>query len=194
MPRKTRRSKRHQRGGVPRWQILLGALSLIPKVSSQTLGDAVSKWWNEGGWENSKNLAERLLNQGSTDTKVTELAKSTQPTESIAEYAPPPHTDANETVVEPYLPEARLKDLKSDGSVYKYEDTEFTVDTWTNKGDRATISTQDGKTVDVPMDAKFKVISEPPKKIEEEEDDEDYDGGRRRKSRKQRRKTLRRKK
>ena len=195
MAKKTQRrrlyGKRRQRGGVPRWQILLGALAFLPKTAAQSLGELVSVWWNNPNPLDptpSYRLAQKLLGELPEETtppgvvaQVKEIANSTA---TNATGVTPPHTDANETVVEAYLPEVGLRDLKTDGSVYKYGDTEFTVDTWSNKGDTVAISTQDGKTVNVPINATFKVMSEPPK-------EEDEVGGRRRTTR---RKTLRKKK
>ena len=97
--------KRRQRGGMARWKVLLVALTLVPKAAAQTIVTLVSKWWSEGGWQNSKNLADALLLQDlsyppEVKAGLQEIANSTV---TNATGVTPTHTDANETAVKPFL-------------------------------------------------------------------------------------------
>ena len=76
---------RRQKGGVSRWKIL-AALAALHGANAESLGDLVRKWWNEGGWENSKALADRITGSIPTTMAI--------PVPSPAEQA---------AIVEPYL-------------------------------------------------------------------------------------------
>jgi len=80
---------RRQKGGVSRWKIL-AALAALHGANAESLGDLVRKWWNEGGWENSKALADRLTGSIPTTMAI--------PVPSPAEQA---------AIVEPYLEESK---------------------------------------------------------------------------------------
>lgn len=198
--RKLYRRRRRQRGGGRLWWALFGALAALDgaKAENPTLRDLASKWWNDGGWGNSKALADGLtkalpsftLPDGLFDVKTDALWS-----------APPAVTELSEEqkeVVAPYLTEVDLKGLREgDGTRYKYEGREFSVETWNNLGEGGVkISTGEGEEIIVkkPMEARFQVVSVPPQPDEEEEvfPEEDEERGGRRRNRK--RKTLRRKK
>jgi hypothetical protein len=180
---KTRR--RRQRGGGRLWWTLIGALAAVNGASAENprLRDLASKWWIDGGWTNAKAFADGLTNaiptlalpEGLFDAKDDALWT-----------APPPVTKMSEKekeTVEPYLAEVDLKGLTY-GPTYEWNGQQFTYDTWSNKGDTVEITTGTGDVLkDVPIKARFKVVSTPPT-----EDEEDLEGGRKR------RKTLRRRK
>ena len=185
------RSRRRQRGGGRLWWTLFGGLAALNGAEAVELRDLATKWWIEGGWYNSKALADGL-------TKALpsfKLPDGLFAVETDALWAAPaPVTKMSEEqkdIVEPYLTEVDLKGL-SYGPTYEWNGEKFTYDTWSNKGDKALITPGTGDPFEVPINAKFKVVSVPPGEVE----DEEREGGRRRvsRSRKQRRKTLRRKK
>ena len=86
MARKTRRSKRRQRGGqMSRGKALAvgatAALAVLPPAKAQSLGTLVYRWATDGGWQNSKNLADALLLQDLSypDEVVTALTDVAKP-------------------------------------------------------------------------------------------------------------------
>jgi hypothetical protein len=187
------RVRRRQRGGGRLWWTLLAALAAAKgaKAEDPRIRELASNWWFEGGWGNSKALADGLTKAIPTFT----LPDRIFDVKADALWdAPPPATEMSEDqkgVVEPYLTEeVDLKGLKY-GPTYEWNGQQFEYDTWSNKGDTVEITTGDGTVLtDVPITARFKVVSVPP--------EDDVEGGRRRSrvsrvSRKQRRKTLRRK-
>ena len=187
------RSRRRQRGGGRLWWTLFGGLAALNGAEAVELRDLATKWWIEGGWDNSKALADGL-------TKALpsfKLPDGLFAVETDALWAAPaPVTKMSEEqkdIVEPYLTEVDLKGL-SYGPTYKWNEQQFTYDTWSNKGDKALITPGTGDPFEVPINARFKVVSVPPQPDEEEEvfPEEDEERGGRRRNRK--RKTLRRKK
>jgi hypothetical protein len=185
--------RRRQRGGGGLWWTLFGALAAAKGAEAGDPGirELASKWWIDGGWKNAKAFADGLTDAIPTLT----LPEGLFEVKSDALWtAPPPDTKISEEekeIVEPYLTEVDLKGLTY-GPTYEWNGKQFEYDTWSNKGDTVEITTGDGTVLtDVPMTARFKVVSVPP--------EDDVEGGRRRGrvsrgSRKQRRKTLRRKK
>jgi hypothetical protein len=189
---KTRRKlygkrRRRQRGGGRLWWTLLAALAAAEGATAKdpTIRALASKWWFDGGWDNSKALADGLTKAIPTFT----LPDRIFDVKADALWdAPPPATEMSEEqkeLVEPYLTEVDVKGLREgDGTRYTYQGREFSVNTWKNLGSEGVeISPEEGEAFIVkdPLNARFQVVPD------------QFEGGRRRRGRKQRRKTLRRK-
>ena len=174
--------RRRQRGGIPPIckAAIVAGLAALPAAYAQqpTWREQVSDWWENGGIERANNLAIRM-------SKVVEESFSwpTIVETTPCGTTPEKKTPEDEAKIAPYLPEVGLGGLTY-GPTYEWNGQQFTYDTWSNKGDTVEITTGTGEVLkDVPIKARFKVVSTPPT-----EDEEDLEGGRKR------RKTLRRRK
>jgi len=175
--------RRRQKGGGSRWWLLLGAVAALKGARAEEPGFRVlvSNWWNEGGWKNSKALADYLT---MTPAEVPPEVLEKPTNEAVFSAPPPEQKEKVEEVVEPYLnTTVKATELKN-GKTYMYNGEPIEVDTWSNQGDKIAVSIVGKKDpLVVPANATFEVVPEP-----EEEEEEEKEGGRKL------RKTLRKKK